>query len=386
MKADALRLMLPPWPGGDAAGVHVRFGYRQPDGTWRDGGLRALEGLVEKFAAKRIEVCLHPGDVPMAAFTLPPLSGARMRAAVRGAIEPCALQPLETLVTGFGPRAADGTVPAAWISRGVRDGWLALLRKHGLQVRELHLPCAFLPYSAEAIAGYRVDRWLVVRTGRSQGFVQWLPEGVDELAADVQWLGEDEDQDEADRRWSGEGWGWSLAGGESAAGGGGAALIGPAVGWGALALAVWLTGLNVYANQLAAQGQGLNRQMAARVKAAFPDIPVVVNPVQQAKQQKDALAAGAVPTASGDAASLLRATATLLAQTPAGQVQGLHYTAGELHIRWRDGGAPGAEERRALQARATEQGLSANADADGLRLTVAATAATEDASARKATP
>jgi general secretion pathway protein L len=381
VKAGALRVMLPPWPGGDAAGVQVRFGYRQPDGTWRDGGLRTLEGLVEKFAAKRIEVCLHPGDVPMAMFTLPPLSGARMRAAVRGAIEPCALQPLENLVTGFGPRAADGTVPAAWVSRAVMDGWLALLRKHGLQVRELHLPCAFLPYSAEAGIGCRVDRWLVVRTGKSQGFVQWLPEGMGGPAADVQWLGEEE----ADRRWSGEGWSWSLAGGESAAGSVGAALAGPAVGWGALALAVWLTGLNVYAHQLAAQGQGLKRQMAARVKAAFPDIPVVVNPVQQAKQQKDALAAGAAPTASADAASLLRATATLLAQTPAGQVQGLRYTAGQLHIRWRDGGAPGAEDRRALQARAAEQRLSANADADGLRVT-AATAAAEDASARKATP
>jgi len=381
VKADALRLMLPPWPGDGAADAQVRFGYRQPDGTWHDGGMRALEGLAQKFAAKRIEVCLHPSDVPMAVFTLPPLSGARLRAAVRGAIEPCALQPLENLVTGFGPRAADGTVPAAWISRSVMDGWLALLRRHGLPVRELHLPCAFLPYSTEVSVGFHVDRWLVVRTGKSQGFAQWLPEGAGDLPGDMQWLGDDE----ADKRWSGEGWGWSLSGGESAAGGMGSAVVGPAVAWGALALAVWLTGLNVYANQLAAQGQGLKRQMAARVKAAFPDIPVVVNPVQQAKQQKDALAAGTVPSVSGDAAGLLRGATALLAQGPIGQVQGLRYTAGELHIRWRDGGAPGAEERRGLQTRATEQGLSATVDTDGLHLTVAAGTA-EDAPARKATP
>ncbi|WP_307867334.1 GspL/Epsl periplasmic domain-containing protein, partial [Variovorax sp. E3] len=67
---------------------------------------------------------------------------------------------------------------------------------------------------------------------------------------------------------------------------------------------MWLTGLNVYANQLAAEGQALKRQMAARVKAAFPDVPVVVNPVQQAKQQRDALAAGVAPATSSDAAGL----------------------------------------------------------------------------------
>ncbi len=383
MKVDLLRLMLPPWPGEGAADVPVRFGYRQADGTWHDGGTHALESLAAKFGAKRIEVCLHPGDVPMAVFTLPPLSGARLRAAVQGAVEPCALQPLEKLATGFGPRAADGTVPAAWIARGVMDGWLALLRRHGLAVRELQLPCAFLPNPAEGGVGCRIDEWRVVRTGKNQGFAQWLPEGAAEPAGEVQWLGDDE----AGRRWSGEGWGWSLAGGEAAGGGAGAALVGPAVGWAAVALAVWLTGLNVYANQLAAEGQALKRQMAARVKAAFPDVPVVVNPVQQAKQQRDALAAGVAPATSSDAAGLFRATSALLAPTPAGQVQGLRYSAGELHIRWRDGGAPGAEERRALQTRAAEQGLAATAGAEGLRVTVAAGApAAEDAPVKKATP
>ncbi|RQO46126.1 hypothetical protein DBV14_22890 [Variovorax sp. KBW07] len=383
MKADLLRLMLPPWAGSDATDVAVRCGWRQADGRWRDGGVRMLSAIASEFSARRLEVSLHPGDVPMSAFTLPPLSGRRLHAAVQGAIEPCALQPLDKLVTGFGPRGAEGVVPAAWIARRVVDGWLALLRKHGLVVRELQLPAAFLPCPAQGWVACQVDRWLVVRTGPSQGLTQWLPEGTDRAAGlvaaqadggdaplpSVRWAG---DGDPAES-WSGEGWRWALSVDEAGTSGAVAALFAPAVGWGVVAIAVWLTGLNVHAARLASEGQALKRQMAARVKAAFPDVPVVVDPVKQAKQQKDALAAGAAPSATGDAAGLLRAATNLLAQAAPGQVQGLRYSAGELHVRWRDGGAPAAEAWRALQAKATEQGLAVQGDVQGLRVTVAST-------------
>jgi general secretion pathway protein L len=395
VKVDLLRLMLPPWAGGDATDVAMRCGYRQADGRWRDGGVRALSAIASEFNARRLEVSLHPGDVPMAAFTLPPLSGRRLHAAVRGAIEPCALQPLDSLVTGFGPRGADGIVPAAWIARGVIDGWLALLRRHGLAVRELQLPAAFLPCPTQGWVACQIDRWLVVRTGAGQGFTQWLPEGIDRTAGvmaaqadsdsalpSVQWSG---DGDPAES-WSGEGWRWALSAGEAGTGGAGAAWVGPAVGWGVVAIAVWLTGLNVYASQLASEGQALKRQMAARVKAAFPAVPVVVDPVKQAKQQQEALAAGAQPSATGDAAGLLRAATNLLAQAAPGQVQGLRYTAGELHVRWRDGGAPAAEAWRALQAKAGEQGLAVQSDAQGLRVTVASATSGTPASAPASAP
>lgn len=383
MKADLLRLMLPPWAGSDATDVAVRCGWRQADGRWRDGGVRMLSAIASAFSARRLEVSLHPGDVPMAAFTLPPLSGRRLQAAVQGAIEPCALHPLDKLVTGFGPRGADGVVPAAWIARRVVDGWLALLRTHGLAVRDLQLPAAFLPCPVQGWVACQINRWLVVRTGPNQGFTQWLPEGSDRVAGlmaaqadggdaplpSVQWAG---DGDPAES-WSGEGWRWALSVGDVGTGGAGAALVAPAVGWGVVAIAVWLTGLNVHAGRLASEGQALKRQMAARVKAAFPDVPVVVDPVKQAKQQKDALAAGAAPSATGDAAGLLRVATNLLAQAAPGQVQGLRYSAGELHVRWRDGGAPAAEAWRALQAKASEQGLAVQGDVQGLRMTVAST-------------
>ncbi|SEK14797.1 MULTISPECIES: type II secretion system protein GspL [unclassified Variovorax] len=386
MKAGLLRLQLPPWPGRADAHVALRCGWRLPDGTWGDGGMLALGDVARKFRAKRLEACLHPGDVPMAAFTLPPLAGRRLRAAVQGAIEPCALQPLDRLVTAFGPRAEDGTVPAAWAARDAVSGWQALLRAHGLPVRALHLPAAFLPCVPEGAAACRIDQWLVVRTGKDHGFVQWLPEGAAPPAA-LRLI-----EDGAAERWCGEGWSWSLPTSEAGgvlSGAHSTVPVGALLGWGALAMAVGLAGLNLHAKQLATQGQALKRQMAARVKAAFPEVPVVVDPVRQAKQQKEALAAGAVPAAAG----LLRAGANLLAQAqaqaqvqvqvPAGQVQGLRYTAGELHIRWRDGGAPAADERRALQARAAEQGLAVQADAQGLRVSIAAVNAADAVDAAK---
>lgn len=384
MKVELLRLQLPPWPGGEgeASRVEVRCGWREPGGDWHDGGARALDAVARDFQTKRLELSLHPADAPMASFTLPPLSGRRLHAAVQGAIEPCALQPLDALVTAFGQRGDDGNVPAAWTGRGVMDGWMGMLRRHGLPVRELQLPAAFLQRPEQGWNACLIDGWIVVRTGAAEGFMQWLPEGTDRAASlatlaggeaalpNVQWV----DDDDVPERWSGQGWGWSLQASDLAVGraAAGMALAKPVVGWAVLAIAVWLTGLNVYAARLATQGQALKRQMAARVKAAFPDVPVVVNPLQQTRQQLEARSTGTPQGAiTNDYAGLSRAAVNLLAQTPPGQVQGLRYTAGELRIQWRDGAAPNAQARQALQAQGKEQGLAVADDAGVLRVTAA---------------
>ena len=158
-----------------------------------------------------------------------------------------------------------------------------------------------------------------------------------------------------------------------------AALLRPAALWGCMAALVWTAGLQVHAHRLATQGQALKREMAARVKAAFPELPVVVNPVQQARQQKEARA-GQAPQAAvgGDYAGLSRAAVGLLAQLPAGQVQALHYTAGELRIRWREGAAPNTEAPRVLQAQTRWRRLSAAPEAGALRITPATARAEKD--------
>ncbi len=381
MKVARLRLQLPPWPGEGALDAEVCSGWRDADGRWHDGGGIALSAVTGRFQARHVEVALPPGEVALASFTLPPLTGRRLHAAVLGAVEPCALQPLESLAIGVGPRGADGTVPAAWMARDSMARWLALLRRHGIAPRELSLPTAFLACPSAEWTGLQSGRWLVVRTGAGAGFMQELPDGMTRDAAHgdgpVQWI------DEADKvsRWSGEGWRWALpATDPSQAHAGVTAWLRPAAAWAAIAAVVWITGLHLYAGQLAIQGQALKRQMAARVKAAFPELPVVVNPVQQARQQKEARA-GQLPQAvvGSDYAALSRAAVGLLAQLPAGQVQAMHYTAGELRIRWRDGAAPNAEALRVLQAQAREQGLSADPDAGALRIAPAVARAEKEA-------
>jgi len=375
-----LRLRLPAWAGEGGGPVRVHCGWRAEDGSWHDEGEMALAAIAERFAARRVEAALHPADTPMRTFVLPPLTGRRLREAVLGAVEPCALQPVEQLVVAFGPRDARGQVPTAWVARDTIEGWRALLHRHGLPVRELHLPPAFLPMAAEGGTAWPIERWLIVRMGATQGFVHWLPEGEDRalaLAAQagdaapeaIRWL-DDEPADAA--HWSGEGWGWALPAGEAASEGMAASLALPALGWGALALLVWLTVLNVQADRLAARGQGLKRQMAARVQAAFPDIPVVVDPLKQARQHEDARAAGDLPATGSDYAGLSQAAASLLAEVPAGQVQRLDYAAGTLRLRWREGGAPVGEAWRALQARGRERGWVLEGDAAEWRLGVAA--------------
>lgn len=387
MKVARLRLQLPPWPGEDAVDAEVRCGWRDADGRWHDGGVVALSAVTERFHARHVDVALPPGEVALASFMLPPLTGRRLHAAVLGAVEPCALQPLESLAIGVGPRGSDGSVPAAWVAREAQARWLALLRRHGVAPRELSLPTAFLPCPTQGWAGLQSGRWLVVRTGAGAGFMQELPDGMERDAAlaahgdapvpAVQWI------DEADKvsQWSGDGWRWGLpASDPSQTHAGLATWLRPAAAWGAVAAAVWIAGLHVHAGQLATQGQALKRQMAVRVKAAFPELPVVVNPVQQARQQKEART-GQLPqaTVGSDYAALSRAAVGLLAQLPAGQVQALHYTSGELRIRWRDGAAPNTEALRVLQAQAREQGLSADPDTGALRITSAAARAEKEA-------
>lgn len=57
----------------------------------------------------------------------------------------------------------------------------------------------------------------------------------------------------------------------------------------ASAAVIWTLGLNLYAAQLADAGQQLRQHMHQQVRAAYPQLPVILNPLQQVRQQ---LAAG----------------------------------------------------------------------------------------------
>ncbi|MCS5517246.1 hypothetical protein NWF32_27125 [Pseudomonas qingdaonensis] len=52
---------------------------------------------------------------------------------------------------------------------------------------------------------------------------------------------------------------------------------------------IWTLGLNLYAARLADTGQQLRQHMHQQVRAAYPQLQVILNPLQQVRQQ---LAAG----------------------------------------------------------------------------------------------
>lgn len=382
VRVDLLRLMLP--PARNFKSSPVRCAWRTPQGVWESATFQDLALFAANGRPGRIEACPHPADVSMAQVELPPLPARRMRAAVHGAVELMALAAPKSLAVGFGPRSAGGTVPVAWMSADALSAGLRALREYGLAVHAVFPPPAFLPTSEGTASAVLIDDWAVVRTGADAGILHPLPPGhADTAQADarlrpflpelspLRWLPFGEmtapDQSQAATPWAGTGWTWTLPTGNSTAQGMDRPWLRPAIVWAAVTAAVCLLGLNLHASRVAVQGQALTRQMAAQVKAAFPEVSVVLNPLQQARQLRDARKTGGVIVESADFAALVRASAGLLPRAQ-GQVQRLDFRDGQLHIRWREGAMLSADETKALQAQAQERGLAVQFDDGGLRM------------------
>lgn len=131
--------------------------------------------------------------------------------------------------------------------------------------------------------------------------------------------------------------------------------------WG-MAAALWCLGLNLYAGQLAGEGERLRAQMVSQVRQAFPQLPVVLNPLQQARQQLQGGQGGAGP----GLAQLLEGAGQAMPFL-AGSVAALEFTDGTLHItRQADSGqAPAAST---WQADLAARGIEASANGQGWRL------------------
>jgi len=390
-RVDLLRLLLPSAQSKKTS--PVRCAWRTPQGAWQSAVFQDLTAIAARYQPKRIEVCPHPSDVSMTEIDLPPLSAKHQRIAVLGAVEMMALTSPKNLAVGFGPRSDKGTVPVAWMSASALSMGLRELQDHGLSVHAVFPPSAFLPNPAdkawpERTAGAMlIDDWVVVRTSANEGVLHPVPaEHADPAQIDARlrpslsdslqlhWLQFDDaiesEHGQVPVPWTGTGWKWTLSTGKNAAHGNGRPWLRPAIGWTAVTVAMCLFGLNLHASQVAAQGQALTRQMAAQVKAAFPEVSVVLNPLQQARQLRDARQTGASSVESADFAALARAGAVLLTRAQ-GQVQYLDFRDGQLQIRWREGATLSPDEMKALQAQAQERGLALQFEGSGLRLQLA---------------
>lgn len=419
-QVDLLRVMLPPLHQLDSGGGQAA--WRSGTGDWQAAPYGELAELGARFSAKRVEVAPHPSDVSMTAAEMPALPPKRMRAAVMGAVELMALGGADSLAVGFGPRNSQGCVPMAWMSAEGMTLVEQALRRHGLTVSAVVPPPAFLPApdnesigrrrspvstvstgsnddsgdsnrvgsaingegdsllpaTATAVA-MRVGDWAVLRTGPHDGLLQPLPPGqFDQTRADerlrallpeggkIGWIAAGETP-------TGVGLAgdvtWTLPMGKGSGAGTPARWIPAAVGWSVAIAAVWAVGLNLQAARMAEEGKALRRQMATQVKTAFPEVSVVLNPLQQARQLREAQRAGTGTLVSTDAAGLLRASTMVLTQAE-GQVQQLQMRDGQLQVLWRDGHSLGQDEIQALQASARARGLLLQPDARGVRIQV----------------
>jgi general secretion pathway protein L len=288
----------------------------------RSGAL-ALGDLAAAMPGVRAEAILDVADSVQGTVIVPPLRGPRLDAAVRGAVEPMVLGDPDALAIGHGDRAEDGRVDVAWMDR------------------------AQLARAWQLLADARLD------------VVAWIPVAC---LSDVDGLRASALHDPADPRWRAASPGWSLADAAMRPRGGGHAPWRRALAWSGLAAAVWLLGLNVYAAQRAGEADRLRADMRRQLSAAFPDIPVIVDPVRQATQRRDALRAAQGALVETDFLPLSLA-ATQAFDFAADQVLRVRYGNGELRITPAPGLSVPPPARLARQAAAF--GLLASAADDG---------------------
>jgi len=287
----------------------------------RSGAL-AVDAIAPAMPGARIEAILDAGDSVQGVVTVPPLRGPRLDAAVRGAVEPMVLGDPDALAVGHGPRDEQGQVSVAWTDRA------QLLRVW------------------QVFADARLD------------VVSWLPlASLDANAAVVLPL-----RDATDLRWQAASPGWSLADAALRPRSGGHAPWRRALVWSGVAAAVWVLGLNVYAAQRSSEADRLRLDMRKQLATAFPDIPVIVDPVRQATQRRDALRAAQGALIETDFLPLSLA-ATQAFDFAADQVLRLRYTIGELRITPAAGMTVPPAAKLARQAAAF--GLLASAADDG---------------------
>lgn len=301
-----LRLALPPLRALNPD-LEIPFVLLDRDRRVLRSGELALHELASAVPASRVEAILHPQDTVETRIALPPLRGARLHAAAIALVEPLTLSATDDLAIAFGPRDGDGQAHVAWASRAALERGWATLAQAGLEIAAL----------------YPTNAMLGPQAGHTDAPLS-LP---------------------ADARWQHPGPAWSLALPDLRPAAQGRSRWRGPLAWSAAALAVWVAGLNIHAAQLAAEGEALQRSVHDRVAAAFPELPLIVDPLKQAQQRVDALRAARSVASDSDFMPLAQAAAQML---PAGsfELSALAYQDGVLAID-RGDNAPGTVPREA---------------------------------------
>ncbi|SCX36444.1 MULTISPECIES: type II secretion system protein GspL [unclassified Pseudomonas] len=348
-----LRLALPPLESL-TSDTELEFAQLDRKGHVSHTGISTLGQLGQRVKSQAVECFLHPMDTVLTRIELPPLSASRIDAAVTCAAQALILGPSEQMHVAHSARDTDGQVHLSWLPKAVLDRLGQLLGLHGLKLGGLYpAPYRLAVPAAGQVNGCVVEGQLLLRFSLAHGAVEPLVEDrLEALAAS----GESVLWPVDHQRWNGAAPGWGLHAGV------GRRTV-PAAGWGralgccALAVGVWVAGLNLYAAREVAQGQQLKQQMSQRVKHAFPELPVILNPLQQARQQLAIRQGGGPAQLNHDFAYLVQQAAMAL-PFMAGSVQQLTFSERQLQLQMTAEATPAADG--AVQAALSQAGLSAH--------------------------
>jgi general secretion pathway protein L len=123
--------------------------------------------------------------------------------------------------------------------------------------------------------------------------------------------------------------------------------------WTGEAALLWVLGLHIYAVQLRNEARTLRNTTEQAVLTAFPSISIVIDPVQQARGQRDAMRLAGGTAGEDDFLPLALAAAKVL-DFAAGHVASLHYDKGKLSLVLAEGYIPPANEAVLHQAAAVQ--------------------------------
>lgn len=277
---NTLRIALP-MLADLTAGTSLDYVWFDRKGQSARRGALSVQGLATAFPNVPVQAVLHPHDAIVTSVQVPAVPSSRFEAAVRGALEALVLGDVDSLAIGHGTRGKDGEVTVAWAnSAALQRAWLQLSQA-GLPVRAL-IPLQTLDAakSEAPLAEPNDPRWAVDAPDWSLALPHLAPQQTSP---------------------------WR-----------------PVLRWAALAAVLWIAGLNIYASQLRSQATRLREGMTAQVRATFPTIPVVLDPVRQARQGYEALMAGGNTSDPSDFLTLARAAAQTL-PFAADQVDVLNY-------------------------------------------------------------
>jgi general secretion pathway protein L len=132
-----------------------------------EGALRNLSDLVG--ASRRVLLLLAAADVTLLAVTAPPLSGARLKAALPGLVEEHVLGDPSESVLVAGPPQPDNTRPVAVVQRDWLEGLVRLLRAQGARAITVLPSQLCLPLQTGSVSAAITESELVLRFSLYQG-------------------------------------------------------------------------------------------------------------------------------------------------------------------------------------------------------------------------